>query len=341
MPFHPRFDDIFEKLIRSALPDYQVVRADSHLNQQNILRSIAEGIHAADLVIADVSGPSANVMYELGAAHALGKPTVMISQSLSDLPFDLRSYPVQIYAPTGEGSMAFAERLRQIGEKHALGQLRFGNPMTDFLPVPAQAIDDNSAGDVRQSDPTAESGYGYLDYSADMEEYGEKVADGFARMTGLSSQLVTDIRSLAPAIQQARSAGSAKNEKRLMTQLAEFLNDYANTLKEVVLPSFHEGWERVGHAMFWMASQTPTDTDLTQIEHLCTSNQELREVLRGTINNVAGVRETVITGRGRTGVLDRAIDSLEQAFNGIVSEVMIADAMLKAVYDRVGCSEVG
>lgn len=72
MPFSDEFERVFTELIRPALPGYEVIRADSRLHQQSILRSIVEGIHAADLVIADVTGTNANVMYELALRMRCG-----------------------------------------------------------------------------------------------------------------------------------------------------------------------------------------------------------------------------------------------------------------------------
>ena len=41
--------------------------------------------------IANISGRNPNVFYELGLAHALGKPVIIVSESLSDIPFDINS----------------------------------------------------------------------------------------------------------------------------------------------------------------------------------------------------------------------------------------------------------
>src|SRR3712207_7145003 len=38
-----------------------------------------------------------NVFYELGLCHGLRVPTVLLAQSMGEVPFDLRSYRVQIY----------------------------------------------------------------------------------------------------------------------------------------------------------------------------------------------------------------------------------------------------
>jgi hypothetical protein len=49
MPFEPEFDDIYENLIKPALEDtgYDVQRADSTFDQQNILRNIVHNIDRA------------------------------------------------------------------------------------------------------------------------------------------------------------------------------------------------------------------------------------------------------------------------------------------------------
>jgi len=337
MPFSDDFNHVFDHLIRPALEDYEVIRADSHLDQQNILRGIAEGIHRADLVIADVTGTNANVMYELGAAHALGKPTVMMSQTITGLPFDLRSYPVQAYAPHGEQSASFTTRLREIGQKHASGLIRFGNPITDFLPNPGPIV--SAAISERAAIEERDVGYGLVDYSADMEEYGERVLEQFNQLNGLNSKLTQGMHALAPALNTARASGSAKTERKLLNDLAALMNAYAAAYSDI-LPRFHEGWERIGHAMHWTASLKPADADPSTIAQVCVTGRGLREALSTIITNAISVRDIVSTGRGRTGLLDKAIVTTEGVFNSLVSEVMIADATLAAVYARLGCAEL-
>ena len=41
-------------------------------------------------VIADSSGRNLNVFYEIGLAHAIGVPVILITRSSDDVPFDLR-----------------------------------------------------------------------------------------------------------------------------------------------------------------------------------------------------------------------------------------------------------
>src|SRR6266446_10525833 len=96
MPFDVEFTSIYEKLIKDSLESagYQVARADSFLDQRNILADIVRGIRSAKLIVADLTTNNPNVFYELGLCHGLGLPTILIAQSIDDVPFDLRSYKI-------------------------------------------------------------------------------------------------------------------------------------------------------------------------------------------------------------------------------------------------------
>lgn len=58
MPFDPEFQSVYDDLIKPALEEagYDVERADSFLDQQNILSDIVRGIGDADLVVAELTG---------------------------------------------------------------------------------------------------------------------------------------------------------------------------------------------------------------------------------------------------------------------------------------------
>ena len=57
------------------------VRADDLFGPANLTRDIWEGIKKARCLIAELTGRNPNVMYELGLAHALQKPVVLITQN--------------------------------------------------------------------------------------------------------------------------------------------------------------------------------------------------------------------------------------------------------------------
>ncbi|MBL8300720.1 MAG: hypothetical protein JNN30_20465 [Rhodanobacteraceae bacterium] len=64
---------------------------------------ILKNIHTADLVLADITRRNANVFYEIGIAHAIGKPVLLITQSIDDVPCDRRHRRVVLYDYTPRG----------------------------------------------------------------------------------------------------------------------------------------------------------------------------------------------------------------------------------------------
>jgi len=65
----------------------------------------------AEVVIADLTGRSPNVMYELGLAHVIGKKVIITTQDMDDLPVDLRGLPVLEYSYNGTGAIQYLDDL--------------------------------------------------------------------------------------------------------------------------------------------------------------------------------------------------------------------------------------
>ena len=75
----------------------QVVRVDELAGPGIIFEDIKRQITESKIGIAEITAPNQNVFYELGYAHALNKPTILLAQRGRELPFDIRSYRVIFY----------------------------------------------------------------------------------------------------------------------------------------------------------------------------------------------------------------------------------------------------
>ena len=118
-PFAEPFDSIFHDHVKPALERerFSVERADEIFGTDPIIEDIWVGINSCEIVIADVTGRNPNVMYEIGMAHTVGKPVLIITQDMNDVPFDLKPYRCIVYQYTPHGC-------RQLEEKVS-GTLRF------------------------------------------------------------------------------------------------------------------------------------------------------------------------------------------------------------------------
>ncbi len=89
------YNDIFAPAVRAA--GLEPHRADDLFHPGVIVKDIWEYVKKSRVLVADLTGQNPNVFYELGLAHALSKPVVLVAQSLNDVPFDLRSLRVVTY----------------------------------------------------------------------------------------------------------------------------------------------------------------------------------------------------------------------------------------------------
>ena len=99
MPFSSEYLPLYEQSVKLAIVEqgFEAVRTD-HLNLVgNVVEVLRGAINSCDCAIAVITGHNPNVMYELGLAHAQGKPVILLAEcdldeaQFKDLPFDLRN----------------------------------------------------------------------------------------------------------------------------------------------------------------------------------------------------------------------------------------------------------
>lgn len=105
MPFHEPFKTIYKDHIYFTMDGMGITcnKADDFYNVHNIMTDIWNAILMNSFVIADITGKNPNVLYEVGIAHAIGKPVILMTQNMDDVPFDLRSMRVIKYEYTPRG----------------------------------------------------------------------------------------------------------------------------------------------------------------------------------------------------------------------------------------------
>jgi len=123
MPFRQESDPVYRNLIKPVVEQQGLacLRADEIAAPGLISEQIRAAIQQSRLCVVDVSGKNPNVLYELGIAETLGKPTVLLVQSIEDIPFDIRSIRVIEYDMQ---ALEAARRSLALAIQHILGQDR-------------------------------------------------------------------------------------------------------------------------------------------------------------------------------------------------------------------------
>jgi hypothetical protein len=104
-PFDPPGRRVFDTAARAlrGLGVFVVMPSDNP-SGDSLTVNIAEAIRDSDLVVADVTRGNPYVLYELGVAHALRRPTIILldTDASAKLPIDFSGQP---FIPYTEGQL--------------------------------------------------------------------------------------------------------------------------------------------------------------------------------------------------------------------------------------------
>ncbi len=117
MPFAEAFAGIYSDVIRPMVKDLglSITRGDE-FNSVNgsIIEEVWSALNNCQFVIAEITGGNDNVFYELGIAHTLNKPAILITQATEpeNVPFDIRHLRYIKYENTVAGGVKLRDDLK-------------------------------------------------------------------------------------------------------------------------------------------------------------------------------------------------------------------------------------
>jgi hypothetical protein len=115
MQFSSPFNEIYSDVIEKACYDNGVkpIWADEIYGPGLIIADVAQEILRSKLIIADITPRNANVFFEVGYALALHKPTILLAEKTTELPFDLSAFRVLFYENSIGGKAKIEEGLQR------------------------------------------------------------------------------------------------------------------------------------------------------------------------------------------------------------------------------------
>jgi hypothetical protein len=334
MPFSAEFDGVFAALISPALVSYDVERADTRLDQRGIIEKIVRGISEADLVVADLTGTNANVLYELGIAHTLRRSTVMIAQDISQLPFDIRAYPVQPYSTHFQRAPDLIGYLRQLGEAHAARLVEFASPVGDFLP------DSVSPSVVMPQLGVAPepSSYGIADFGEDMALANEQITLTASRLALQMSVLDTALGEITARVRETQakpSANSAVQRKALATEAARAISTYSRESAEE-LPVLRAAWERYQRAAFWVARPEHwSQADDASRKEFVNVVGTMWKQMASSIGSSAEFKGSLFSISFISSDIAQSVEEAARSLDAMISEFLFAKSVLARILELV------
>ncbi len=143
MPFAEQYNAMYRDAIQPAVvaaarqTSIPLVcrRGDEFAGPGSIAREIIDSIYHSQVIVAVLSGNNPNVFYELGIAHSAGNKTVMVTQDVNSVPFDVQSYRVIEYDESDRGRELLRNELTTAIIKVCDGVELPSNPVYDFAPI--------------------------------------------------------------------------------------------------------------------------------------------------------------------------------------------------------------
>jgi hypothetical protein len=114
-PFHDDAKETFDTIVKTCrLVGLECLRGDETRATGSIMTQILKYIVRARLIIANISGRNPNVYYELGIAHALDKPVLLVAKAAERIEFDVQSIRVVFYENPSELASLLLPAIAQI-----------------------------------------------------------------------------------------------------------------------------------------------------------------------------------------------------------------------------------
>ena len=315
MPFEEKFFEIYEMLKRQFEDDFVFSHAGDEDNQQNILKDIIQAIYEADIIIANLTGLNPNVFYELGVAHTLNKKVIIITEDVSTLPFDLKSYRAKEYSTH---FVRFTELLESVGKyMHGAitGEVVYSNPVSDFLKtkdkkeVTASIYIQNAKITLDE-----DSDKGFLDFLAGIEENTEELAGCIGNMSNDMATMSTGIATGTSEINRVNKSGgsgTATFVRKEAKKIAKHIETFSTKLR-TYNQSYIELWSKIEKDTLGLIETKFAAQNTGDLIAYLKSLKSLQNSIKENCSTVDDMKKKSLGNLGMERTLNQAIRFLDE-----------------------------
>jgi hypothetical protein len=252
---------------------------------------------------------------------------VLITQSIEELPFDLRTYRASEYSTRFDEAQKLKEFLREVGGQAANGSVKFASPVSDFLPDGPAAErllesmnQERSTHTARAPSATAkvedevededEGEPGALDLLHSYVESAEKATTILERISNETTAMGSQIQAHTERMQEAiasSSPGSVAKIHRVATDVAQDLGAYGDVLRQE-LPDLEQASEKMIESGIQWLTRTGKEQDTEDVEGFRLQLAGMYLVVAEALVSTREYRGSFQEGRGVTSQLDKASD---------------------------------
>jgi len=291
-------------------------------------------IDRASLIVAELTSSNPDVFYELGIAHGLLKPVVLLSQDLNEVPFDLRSYNIVAYSTHYKEVQKLKDSLREIARRTKEGKVIFGSPVSDFVPGVNRELStiDVSTEPIEEGRPANEAEEeepGTLDFIEGVETSIEEIGNyvfGFREAMERFGQRAAEQAAEIESFDKSGSVGRFARMRQAGKAMASIAIEFAESV-ESELPEFRSVWERLEENFTnYMSSVLSENEDEQQAAVAKSHLEELREAIVQTSAALSVARDQTVENKGISKDLNLAIRRAVGPIDGLIEELTTGES---------------
>ena len=313
MPFQEQFLGLYD-MIKNKLGDkYEFSNAGDLDNQQSILQDIVTGIGNADVIIADVTGLNPNVFYELGLCHALDKKVILITQDISELPFDIRSYRVDEYTTEFWKIEQIISKIEKNLEGAKDGSVQFGNPIKDYYPKENKEINKVT---YKNNEDLNEDEKGLLDFIADINDDTIKLTDELNKMVEEQNEMTKQMNFATNEINrvsESPSSGNASFIRNIARKVGGCIQEFSDKMGSHNI-EFENLWRRIENNFLDLIDNKymENETNKEGLINSLTGLYSMKESIRESNDKIEGMITSFTSIKGMERRLTQSVNSLEE-----------------------------
>lgn len=333
MPFAKHFDGVWEG-IEECLEErgFEVERADTQNTSRSILKNIIVPLGTFDLVIADLTDFKPNVMYELGIAHALDRPVILISQIREDLPFDLDKYEVMKYSPK-LGKNEFGRFLEELGRKiDNIENIEFGSPISDYLDehddprVRCGRVNDTESRRQQSFGADEDGAPGYFDNAEEVNEGFDEMVVSFEKMSEAVTRMGERATKATGMIEEAKQYEGPEMIRRAQVAAgvaASGLKLFREEAREQV-SALDERWgaiDRAVQGVIEWEKEHAGEGDQGKLEESARNLQSAQDAAQQLLPTLVDLRASIRSVHGLNRTLNKEVDETTGELDRLIALV--------------------
>ena len=348
MPFGEDFLALYDNLKNRFRDDFEFTNSGDLDNQQNILHDIVEGIAQADVVIADLTGLNANVFYELGLTHTMNKKVVIITQDLSELPFDIKSYRANEYSLQFNKIDRLIDELEKLLKGAIDDSVKYGNPVFDYMPnyfkqVKKQSEIITHTEDVQIeedekeiSEETVEEGErGFIDFLVDIQDNMNNMNVELKSISDEMNDMIAAVDSSTKELNRVKNQSGAVDPtftRKICKKLAEPIGSFAQKLDSHI-DKVSDYWGKVENDYLSLLENKfiKNSDNIREIEESSETLGNLQLAIRQSDEQIDAFMGSLQSNMGIERKLNSAITKLA---NGLGRYLSVTETMSSSI-DRI------